>query len=106
MATGDTRIAQQGTGRVSVSSNFVVDEAMIEDFKKQLVADRVKIDEEAFAKDLEFIRAMIRYRIDEAVFGISEARRHIIMVDPQAKLAMTLFDDAQALAGVSRPRAQ
>lgn len=102
MAVGDTRIAQQGTGRVSVAANFTVTDAMVDDYKQQLIADRFKIDDAAFAQDGEFIRAMIRYRIDEAVFGISEARRHIVAVDPQAKLGMTFFAEAQALAGVSR----
>ncbi len=102
MATGDTRIAQQGAGRVMVSPNFTVDDAMVEDFKKQLIADRVKVDEEAFAKDLDFIKTMIRYRIDEAVFGISEARRHAIVADPQAKLAMTLFGEAAQLNGLTK----
>ena len=31
---------------------------------------------------------MIRFEIDEAVFGIAEARRHLIAVDPQAQLAL------------------
>lgn len=102
MATGDTRIAQQGTGRVNVAQNFVVDAAMVADYKAQLVTDGVKIDEAAFEKDLEFIRAMIRYRIDEAVFGISEARRRIVQADPQAQLGMTMFGEAQKLVEVSR----
>ncbi len=101
MAMGDTRIAQQGTGRVSVSPNFVVDDAMVQDYRKQLVADGVKIDEAAFAKDLDFISAMIRYRIDEAVFGVSEARRHMVGADPQAQLALTMFGEAQKLGGLS-----
>ncbi|MEQ1869467.1 MAG: S41 family peptidase [Vicinamibacterales bacterium] len=102
MAVGDNRIAQQGTGRVPVAPNFTVTDAMVDDYKQQLIADHFKIDEAAFAQDGEFIRAMIRYRIDEAVFGISEARRRIVAVDPQAKLGMTFFAEAQALAGVSR----
>jgi hypothetical protein len=48
-----------------------------------LKTDRIKLDEEGFKKDL--IRAMISFRIDEAVFGIAEARRHLISVDPQAQ---------------------
>jgi hypothetical protein len=62
----------------------------------------VKIDDAAFQKDLQFIRAMIRFRIDEAVFGIAEARRHLIAVDPQAQIAMTMFGEAQKLSGLSR----
>jgi len=102
MATGDTRIAQEGTGRVSVGPNFVVDDATIADYKQQLVADKIKVDDAAFTKDIEFIRAMIRYRIDEAVFGVSEARRHLVMVDPQAQLGMTMFSEAQKLGGLSK----
>jgi carboxyl-terminal processing protease len=101
MAVGDARIAQPGTGRVSVSPNFVVDAAMVADYRQQLVADRVKIDDEAFKKDIDFITAMIRYRIDEAVFGVSEARRRIVPVDPQAQLALTMFGEAQKLKGLS-----
>jgi carboxyl-terminal processing protease len=101
-AEGDNRIAQQGTGRKTVKPNFVVDEAMVADFREQLKADRVKIDEEAFTKDLEFIRAMIRFEIDNAVFGIAEARRHLIGVDPQAQAALALFPEAQKLLELSR----
>jgi hypothetical protein len=85
-----------------VKPNFVVDEAMVADFREQLKSDRVKIDEEAFAKDLDFIRAMIRFEIDNAVFGIAEARRHLIGVDPQAQAALALFPEAQKLLELSR----
>ncbi len=101
-AEGDNRIAQQSTGRKTVKPNFVVDEAMVADFREQLKSDRVKIDEEAFAKDLDFIRAMIRFEIDNAVFGIAEARRHLIGVDPQAQAALALFPEAQKLLELSR----
>jgi carboxyl-terminal processing protease len=103
-AEGDTRIggAVAHTGRKTVKPNFVVDEAMVADFKEQLKADRIKIDDEAFNKELDFIRAMIRFRIDEAVFGIAEARRHLIMVDPQAQTALKMFSEAQRLTELSK----
>src|SRR3954470_19776997 len=49
VAEGDTRISQQSTGRKAVKPNFVVDEAMVADFKEQLKNDRLKLDEAAFA---------------------------------------------------------
>jgi hypothetical protein len=101
-AVGDTRVSQRSTGRQRVSPDFVVDDAMIGDFRAHLEADRIKIDEEAFAKDLPFIKAMIRFRIDEVVFGISAARQRLIAVDPQAQLALTMFGEAQKLAALSR----
>jgi carboxyl-terminal processing protease len=105
-ADGDTRISQQATGRRSVAPNFTVDEAMLNEFREQLKTNRIKMDEEAFKKDREFIRAMIRFRIDEAVFGISEARRHLIMVDPQAQVATTMFGEAQKLGGLTKGTAK
>ena len=101
-AEGDTRISQQSTGRRSVKPNFVVDDAMLADFREQLKTDRVKIDEDAFTKDLDFIKAMIRFEIDNGVFGIAEARRHLIGVDPQAQAAMAMFGEAQKLVELSR----
>ena len=82
--------------------NFVVDEAMVADFREQLKTDKLKIDEDAFAKDLEFIKAMIRFEIDNAVFGIADARRHLIGVDPQAQAALTMFGEAQKLTELSK----
>jgi carboxyl-terminal processing protease len=103
-AEGDTRIGGVTTtiGRKTVKPNFVVDEAMLSEFKEQLKTDRIKTDEDAFTKELEFIRAMIRFRIDEAVFGVAEARRHLIMVDPQAQTALQMFGEAQKLTELSK----
>src|SRR5258706_13937947 len=55
MAEGDSRIAQRSTGRKMVKPDFVVDAAMLADFREHLTATRLKIDEEGFTKDLDFI---------------------------------------------------
>jgi carboxyl-terminal processing protease len=101
-AEGDTRITQASTNRKLVTRNFVVDEAMVTDFRDQIKSDKVKIDEDAFAKESEFIKAMIRFEIDNAVFGIADARRHLIGVDPQAQAALTMFGEAQKLTELSK----
>ena len=72
------------------------------DFREQMKNDKVKIDEDAFAKDLEFIKAMLRFEIDSQVFGIADARRHLIGVDPQAQAALTMFGEAQKLTELSK----
>ncbi len=64
--------------------------------------NRIKVDEAAFAKDREFIKAMIRYRIDEALFGRSEALRRLIPADPQAQLGLASFGEAEKLQGLSK----
>jgi carboxyl-terminal processing protease len=103
MAEGDTRIAQQSVGRRTVTPGFTVDAAMIAEYREFLQGERIRIDEESFAKDLDFIGAMIRFRIDEAVFGIADAQRHLIAVDPQTQMAVSLFPEAERLAGLSFP---
>ena len=75
---------------------------MVAEFKEQLKSDRIKMDDEAFAKEIDFIRAMIRFRIDEALFGIAEARRHLVLVDPQAQAALQMFGEAQKLTELNK----
>jgi carboxyl-terminal processing protease len=101
-AEGDTRVTQHSSGRTSVNPNFTVDAAMVADYKEFLKGDKVKIDEDAFAKELDFIKAMIRFEIDNAVFGIADARRHLISVDPQAQAALQNFGEAQKLTEMSK----
>ncbi len=102
-AEGDTRI--QGGHRRAVSNNFDVDDAMLQDFKKFLVEDEhLRVDDAAFTKDQEFIRSMIHYSIDEALFGIESARRHLLSKDPQTQFAVTQFDEAERLTRMMQTR--
>jgi carboxyl-terminal processing protease len=101
-AEGDTRVTQQSTGRKLVKQNFVVDDTMVADFKEQMKSDHVRLDEAAFAKDIDFIKAMIRFEIDNALFGIADARRHLVQVDPQAVAALAAFGEATKLAEMSK----
>ena len=64
---------------------------MMTDFRASLESQKIKIDEAAFTKDEAFIRAMIHYEIDIALFGIDEARRNLIAKDPQAQFGVSQF---------------
>ena len=99
---GDARVKQTPTGRRAVKPNFVVDDQMVADFRELLKQDRVRVNDELFKKDLDFIRAMIRYEIDRALFGVGEAKHHLIEVDPQAKVALTAFGEAARLSDLSK----
>jgi carboxyl-terminal processing protease len=103
-AEGDTRVGQSGPNRRIVKKNFLVDDAMVADFKKFVASRNVKIDEDAWTKDLEFIRAMIRFNIDEVVFDVATARQHLISVDPQAKFALTKFPEAEKLLELNKSK--
>ncbi len=101
-AEGDTRLGAQGKNRKIVAPGFAVTDAMLADFRTFLVGEGVKIDEASFAKDLPFIRAMIRFQIDQALFGVDEARKRLLADDPQAQVALGLFAEAHQLAEAGR----
>lgn len=96
-AEGDPRPGHSGPSRRLVRNGFTVDDAMVADFKKFVASKNVKIEEDAWTKDVEFIRAMIRYAIDESVFDIATAKQHLIQADPQAKFAISKFAEAEQL---------
>jgi carboxyl-terminal processing protease len=100
-AAGDTRVAPQ---KHVVGPDFVIDDARIRDFRDYCAGQRppMKIDEAAFARDVDYIKAMIHFQVDVALFGVSEARRVLFGRDPQAQFALTQFPEAEKLAVLSR----
>ncbi|HVL67354.1 MAG TPA: S41 family peptidase [Vicinamibacterales bacterium] len=104
-AEGDTRLAAANKGKKPIARGFTVTDQMLADFRRMLETQKVKIDEAAFAQDEAFIRAMIRYDIDLALFGVEEARRNLIARDPQAQFALQQFGEAERLTELSRARA-
>jgi carboxyl-terminal processing protease len=96
-AEGDTRLSVATKANKRVARGFVVDDAMMQDFRSYIAGEKIKIDEDAFKKDLEFIKSEIHYEIDVALFGVSEAQRNIIAHDPQAQYGFTQFADAVKL---------
>ncbi|MBA3637906.1 MAG: S41 family peptidase [Acidobacteria bacterium] len=103
-AQGDTRLADANKNKKEIARGFTITDAMMSDFRKMLETQKVKIDDAAFAKDQAFIRAMMHYDIDLALFGISEARRNLIMQDPQAQFALNQFGEAARLTALSKAK--
>ena len=101
-AEGDTRVKLASTGRKTLRQNFVVDDTMVADFREQLAADHITIDEAQFTQDLDFIKAMMRFELDTALFGVGDAWRHLIVVDPQGQMALAQFGEAQKLIDLSK----
>jgi hypothetical protein len=83
-----------------------VDDAMVQDFKQFVTSRKVSIDEAAWTKDREFIRAMIRYEVDVALFSAATARQRLIVDDPQAQFALGLFPEAEKLLVLPKTTAQ
>ncbi len=105
--SGDTRIAPSPTTKPrTLAPDFVVDDAMVAEFKAYVVTEHVKMDEAAWQKDIEFIKAMIHYEIDVDLFGIEASRRNLSGRDPQLQYALTLFPEAQRLLQLGQPGQQ
>ena len=103
-AQGDRRIRGVSRGRRLVTRGFVIDDAMLEEFKEHVRGRGLTVDDDAFAADVDFIRAMMRYAIDEALFSVEEARRNLFVADPQTRRARSLFGEAaRLLEGAERP---
>jgi carboxyl-terminal processing protease len=96
-AEGDTRLSAANKNKKPLAKGFQLTDAMMADFKQSLKPLKIVMDEASFAKDEQFIRAMIHYDIDQALFGVAEARKNLIAKDPQAQFALGQFPDAVRL---------
>jgi carboxyl-terminal processing protease len=102
---GDTRITSSSKGAPRpLAPDFVVDDAMLAEFKEHVRQHKMKIDESAWEKDKEFLRAMIRFEIDVDLFSEAEARKNLARVDPQLQHAMGLFAEAERLTQMTKTR--
>ncbi len=98
---GDTRIAPN-TSRRELSTDFEVDDALVAEFRKHLEQLKVRIDETAWQKEQNFIRAMLRFEIELDLFGVAPAWQNLVKHDPQLQFAVGLFPEAQQLLNNSR----
>jgi hypothetical protein len=94
---GDNRPGARSAAAHQVAPDWLVTDAMVEEFREFLRAERVTIDDDAFAADLAFIKAMIHYEVDIDLFGVEQARRSMSAVDPQLQAALGYFDEAVSM---------
>jgi carboxyl-terminal processing protease len=102
---GDTRISPSTkNGGRELAPDFVVDDAMMGEFKDHVTKAKLKIDEASWEKDREFLRAMIRYEIDLDLFGVAQARKNLATKDPQLQFALGQFPEAERLTQLTKQR--
>jgi carboxyl-terminal processing protease len=103
-AEGDTRMSAATANKKRISKGFTVTEAMVAEFRQFLQEQKIRIDEEAWNKDVDFIKAMLRYEIDDALFGTNERQKNLIARDPQAQFALQQFAEAVKLTELAKNR--
>jgi carboxyl-terminal processing protease len=102
---GDTRISPNTkNGGRELAPDFVVDDAMMEEFKEHVKKQHVKFDEASWEKDKEFLRAMVHFEIDLDLFGMAQARKNLAQSDPQLHYALGLFPEAEKLTQLTKQR--
>jgi carboxyl-terminal processing protease len=104
VAEGDSRLSAANKNQKRIARGFTVTDAMLSEFKASLKMLKITVDDASFAKDDAFIRAMIHYDIDLALFGVEEARRNLVAKDPTAQFALQQFPDAVKLTELARAR--
>lgn len=97
-AEGDDRpMNRRASNQHKVSRGFEITPAVFDEFKQYVAEQRMHVAESVFTTDAAFIKAMIHYEADVDLFGVEEARRQLLRVDPQWKFASGYFDEAKAL---------
>jgi carboxyl-terminal processing protease len=104
---GDTRIAPSASRPASgheLTTDFVLSDALMAEFRQYVESFKpvIKIDEEAWKTDQNFIRAMVRFEIDLDLFGVEAAWRNLVKLDPQLQYSLGLFPEAQTLLDTAR----
>ena len=103
-AAGDTRLSAANKNKKPITRGFVIDDAMMAAYRASLESQKIKIEDAAFKDDEAFIKAMIHYEIDLALFGIDEARKNLISMDPQAQFGYKQIADAERMTEVAKVR--
>ena len=100
---GDKRVTAQPSSPIrELGPDFQLNDELVAEFKKYVEQSKVVIDEAAWKKDQDFIRAMLRFEIDSDLFGVSAAWQGLVKQDPQLQYSVGLFPEAQTLLESSK----
>lgn len=79
---------------------FVIDDEIMEEFRALADKKDVKFIEEDYKKDSAYIRAYIKSQIARNIWGNDGRFRVLLVEDVQFQKAITLFPEAQRIAGL------
>ena len=104
-AEGDTRLSAANKNKKPIARGFAVTDDDGE--RLQGAARRAEGQDRRGGvrrRTTPFIRAMIHFEIDSALFGMDEARKNLIAKDPQAQFALGQFGEAEHLIELASTR--
>jgi carboxyl-terminal processing protease len=85
-----------------VTKNFVVDDAVIADFRKYLSDQRIQFTEAEIQQDLPWLKWEIKREVFTTVFGLNDGYQVALENDPQLEKAIASIPQARALYANAR----
>jgi carboxyl-terminal processing protease len=88
----------------TIQKDFVVDDAVMNDFKAYLKAKKIDVTDQDIAANLDWVKAQIKKEMFTTQFGLNEAYKVEVVADPQVQKALTYLPQAQALLDQSKSK--
>jgi carboxyl-terminal processing protease len=89
-----------------VAKDFVVDDAVMQQFKDFLKANQIEYTDSDIAAVSDWLKATIKSELFKSQFGLIEGSKVTAEWDPQIAKAITFLPEAQTLADRSKPAAK
>jgi len=93
--------ARYGNGR-AIDKDFQVDDAVMQEFKKYLQAQKIPYTEAEISQGIDWIKAQIKTELFIAQFGQQEGLRVRAESDPQVSAALELLPKAKELSETAK----
>ena len=90
----------------TVTKDFVVDDALLNQFRDFIRADNVELNDKDLADNLDWIKSSIKAELFTSQFSQAEGMRVRANWDPQINKALTFMPEAQALEDHALPTQQ
>jgi len=88
----------------TIAKDFVVDDAVLNDFKAYLKGKKIEVTDEDIAVNLDWVKASIKQQLFTTQFGQNEGFKVEVESDPQVLKALSFLPQAQALLDQSKSK--
>jgi carboxyl-terminal processing protease len=99
---GDMLRSKYGQDYKSFASSYTLSPEVMDGFKSYMTKKKFTVDDKAFAKDQDYIATRLKAYLGRAVWGEPGWFSTMAHVDSQLQKAITLFPEAQKIAGLDQ----
>ncbi|MFI5251932.1 MAG: S41 family peptidase [Bacteroidota bacterium] len=84
------------------NQEYQVNDEMVKNFKAFIEKKDIKVDDKQYDKDIVYLKARLKAYIARSLWGNEGWFTVMLEVDPQLQKALTLFPEAQKIAGLDK----